>query len=127
MCHRCLYCPSMIADLPGVVGDPEPRGAPPVVREPVCCPRCQASLLIVDQAEICLACPYFVLRLDCVTCGATARWRYGAAGRPLWVRLVVGESVICCSAACGVLALNQLASIGRVAVEPQGAGVGSGS
>jgi hypothetical protein len=111
---------SRAAAVSSVTPQAEPRGTETVAQETDRCPNCHAPLLVVEQADVCRQGPYFVLRMDCATCGAAARWEYGAAARPRWVRLVVGSrSVSCCSVACGVVALDGLAEDGRLAIEPQ--------
>lgn len=109
------------ASLPAAEDPPRPRAG-----EDELCPTCGAVLVVTDDAEVCRTpgCDYLVVLLACRACGVTRRWRYGQP-RPAWwrLRLVDGPgSITVCSAACGVLVFDQLASDGQIAVEPQGPG-----
>jgi ribosomal protein L40E len=88
------------------------------------CARCGSLLVVTDDAEVCRQCHYLLLILVCAACGARERWQYGVTRSPRWWRLrpmARPQSITVCSGSCGVLALNQLSTDGRIAVEPAAA------
>ncbi len=82
-----------------------------------------ARLVTTDGAELCRnhRCPYLVLMLGCGACGQIIRWRYDRTVPHRWVRLVLGyhPPVMACSAACGVLLLEEMTKRGGLLVAPE--------
>lgn len=100
---------------------PEP-GLVALARERQRCPLCEGDLQVTPGAEVCRnrECTYLVLVLDCGACGRIERWRYDPQARHRWVRLRLGNhpSVMACSAACGVLLLDEMAGSGGLLTVP---------
>jgi hypothetical protein len=83
------------------------------------CPRCSAVLVVTDRIKLCRGCGHLTAWRQC-RCGATAEVPHvGGAPVERWLRLRV-HAWTCdrCSARCAHLAVNGLADVTALRIEP---------
>jgi hypothetical protein len=82
------------------------------------CPGCYGALEITGATWTCHRCRETQLLARCMGCGH-ARWAVGGVLPAGWLEVrTPGRFLSCCSGACGVLIVDQLAGLGLVALTP---------